>query len=391
MFKQVKLVAGQVYRTKIKTPGFWLIVLSPLLLPIIAFLIGFMVSRGESNKPTRLAIVDNSALVKTIKSEKLLDVSLSEVTTVDSAKKKLKDDKIDGYLVAKFDENKVRNALTQIEMTEKASKLNLKAEDLIALQTPAKLTMKTQSNKGETSGGDNKNMANYFISLGTGVAIFLLLSIYTSMMAQEVANEKSSRIMEILLAATSAKIQYYGKIIGVSLLVVTHLLIYVVLAGVASIVLKDNKVVENGLKLFSGVDIGFLIITVLMVMLGVISYLVLTAIIASIVNDQSQVQQVVQPIIYLSMIGYVASFMSASMPSNIVLKVLAMVPFISPSLMPSRLAIEYASTTEAIIALVLQLVALVLVAKFGEKIYARNVLSYSDEKVFKQFIHNLKK
>ena len=91
------------------------------------------------------------------------------------------------------------------------------------------------------------------------------------------------------------------------------------------------------------------------------------------------------------MIGYVASFMSASMPSNIVLKVLAMVPFISPSLMPSRLAIEYASTTEAIIALVLQLVALVLVAKFGEKIYARNVLSYSDEKVFKQFIHNLKK
>ena len=211
------------------------------------------------------------------------------------------------------------------------------------------------------------------------------------MMAQEVANEKSSRIMEILLAATSAKIQYYGKIIGVSLLVVTHLLIYVVLAGVASIVLKDNKVVENGLKLFSGVDIGFLIITVLMVMLGVISYLVLTAIIASIVNDQSQVQQVVQPIIYLSMIGYVASFMSASMPSNIVLKVLAMVPFISPSLMPSRLAIEYASTTEAIIALVLQLVALVLVAKFGEKIYARNVLSYSDEKVFKQFIHNLKK
>ena len=406
MFKQVKLVAGQVYRTKIKTPGFWLIVLSPLLLPIIAFLIGFMMSRGESNKPTRLAIVDNSALVKTIKSEKLLDVSLSEVPTVDIAKKKLKDDKIDGYLVAsdgqyelisssdgaaKFDENKVRNALTQIEMTEKASKLNLKAEDLIALQTPAKLTMKTQSNKGETSGGDNKNMANYFISLGTGVAIFVLLSIYTSMMAQEVANEKSSRIMEILLAATSAKIQYYGKIIGVSLLVVTHLLIYVVLAGVASIVLKGNKVVENGLKLFSGVDIGFLIITVLMVMLGVISYLVLTAIIASIVNDQSQVQQVVQPIVYLSMIGYVASFMSASMPSNIVLKVLAMVPFISPSLMPSRLAIEYASTTEAIIALVLQLVALVLVAKFGEKIYARNVLSYSDEKVFKQFIHNLKK
>ena len=46
---------------------------------------------------------------------------------------------------------------------------------------------------------------------------------------------------------------------------------------------------------------------------------------------------------------------------------------------------------QAYIALALQLVALVFVAKFGEHIYAKNVLSYSDEKIFKQFIQNLKK
>ena len=59
--------------------------------------------------------------------------------------------------------------------------------------------------------------------------------------------------------------------------------------------------------------------------------------------------------------------------------------------MPSRLAIQYASITDAIIAGVLQLLALILIAKFGEKVYAKNVLSYSDEKVFKQFMRNLKK
>ena len=406
MFNQLKLVAGQVYRVKIKTPSFWLIVLSPLLLPIIGGLIGFLVAKGESGSPTNLAIVNNTALVQTIKTGKLIDAKITSVADIGEAKKQLKDDKIDGYLVkssddytlitasnsgSKFDQTKIQNALTQINMAEKAAKLNLKQEDLIALQTPAKLTMKTQSDKGETSGGNDKNMANYFVSLGIGVVIFMLLTFYTSMMAQEIANEKSNRIMEILLAATSAKIQYYGKIIGISLLVATHLLTYVVLGGVAAIVLKGNKMVKGMTQLFDGVDISFLVIAAIMLILGVISYLVLTAIIASIVNDQSQVQQAVQPIIYLSMIGYVASFASSSMPTNIVIKVLSFLPFVSPSLMPSRLAIQYASITDAIIAGVLQLLALILIAKFGEKVYARNVLSYSDEKVFKQFMRNLKK
>ncbi|HCN74878.1 ABC transporter permease [Pseudolactococcus plantarum] len=406
MFNQLKLVAGQVYRVKIKTPSFWLIVLSPLLLPIIGGLIGFLVAKGESGSPTNLAIVNNTALVQTIKTGKLIDAKLTSVADIGEAKKQLKDDKIDGYLVkssdeytlitasnsgSKFDQTKIQNALTQISMAEKAAKLNLKQEDLIALQTPAKLTMKTQSDKGETSGGNDKNMANYFVSLGIGVVIFMLLTFYTSMMAQEIANEKSNRIMEILLAATSAKIQYYGKIIGISLLVATHLLTYVVLGGVAAIVLKGNKMVKGMTQLFDGVDISFLVIAAIMLILGVISYLVLTAIIASIVNDQSQVQQAVQPIIYLSMIGYVASFASSSMPTNMVIKVLSFLPFVSPSLMPSRLAIQYASITDAIIAGVLQLLALILIAKFGEKVYAKNVLSYSDEKVFKQFMRNLKK
>ncbi|MDN6069816.1 MAG: ABC transporter permease [Lactococcus plantarum] len=406
MFNQLKLVAGQVYRVKIKTPSFWLIVLSPLLLPIIGGLIGFLVAKGESGSPTNLAIVDNTALVQTIKNGKLIDAEITSVADIGEAKKQLKADKIDGYLVkssddytlitasnsgSKFDQTKIQNALTQISMAEKATKLNLKQEDLIALQTPAKLTMKTQSDKGETSGGNDKNMANYFVSLGIGVVIFMLLTFYTSMMAQEIANEKSNRIMEILLAATSAKIQYYGKIIGISLLVATHLLTYVVLGGVAAIVLKGNKMVKGMTQLFDGVDISFLMIAAVMLILGVISYLVLTAIIASIVNDQSQVQQAVQPIIYLSMIGYVASFASSSMPTNLVIKVLSFLPFVSPSLMPSRLAIQYASITDAIIAGVLQLLALILIAKFGEKVYAKNVLSYSDEKVFKQFMRNLKK
>jgi ABC-2 type transport system permease protein len=57
--------------------------------------------------------------------------------------------------------------------------------------------------------------------------------------------------------------------------------------------------------------------------------------------------------------------------------------------MTSRFAIQYSTTTEAWIALGLQLIGTIAVAKVGEKIYARNVLSYSDDKILSQLWRNI--
>ncbi|MGO2939201.1 MAG: ABC transporter permease [Pseudolactococcus laudensis] len=406
MFKQMKLVAGQVYRIKIKTPSFWLAVLTPLLIPIVMFAVGFIIAKTSDDAAPKLAVVDNPVLAQTIKSGKLLDADIIEVSDVDTAKKKIISDKLDGYLVKKddsytlvtstdgtmkFTEGTVRTALSQIELADKASQLKLSAQELASLQQPAELTMKTLSDKGETDGGAGKNVANSAISLAVTIVIFTLLMVYTNMIAQEIANEKSSRIMETLLAATSAKVQYYGKIMGIGLLVLTHILFYVVLGVGASVILKDNKMVKGVLEMVKGVDSNFLIFSVLMLVVGFLSYLFLTAIIASLINDQSQVQQAVQPIVFLSMIGYMAGIVGGTVPNNVVLKGLSFIPFVSTTLMPSRLATEVSTLTSAYIALAIQALALIVVAKFGERIYAKNVLSYSDEKIFKQFVQNLKK
>lgn len=406
MFKQLKLVAGQVYRTKIKTPSFWLTVLTPLLLPLIGLGIGFIIAKTSDSTPARLGVVKDTALVQTLSTGKLLDAKISEVADVGTAKQKLLDDKLDGYLViedghytlvasndsaTKFNETSVKTALSQVELANKAAQLKLSSEDLMRLQAPADLTMKTLSKKGESRGGEAKNAANSAISVGITIIIFMLLMIYSNMLAQEIANEKSSRIMETLLAATSTKVQYFGKILGVSLLVLTHLVTYIVLGVIAVIALKDNAMVKSVVNMVGGVDMNFLIYSVLMLIVGLLAYLFLTAIIASLVNDQSQVQQAIAPISYLSLIGYMAGIFGASVPNNIVIKILGYIPYVSPTLMPGRLATEMASLPEAYIALVLQIIALVLIAIFGQQIYAKNVLSYSDEKLFKQLVRNIKK
>lgn len=215
------------------------------------------------------------------------------------------------------------------------------------------------------------------------------MMMYVGIIGQEIGNEKSSRIMETLLAATSSNVQYYGKIIGVILLLTTQLGIYVLGFGVAYPFIRNLDQIKAIGEMLSGITFGFGIYLVAMSLVGILGYLILASIVASLVNEQAQVQQATQPIAFLAMIGYIGGIAGSTVPGNIVLKVLSFIPFISPTLMTSRLAIQYSTTTEAWIALGLQLLANLAIAKAGEKIYARNVLSYSDEKIMSQLFKGL--
>ncbi|OFI49193.1 hypothetical protein BG261_03740 [Floricoccus tropicus] len=407
MNNQTALVAKQVYKSRIKSIGFWGIVLSPIIVALVGIGITFLMGSMADKSQAKLAIVNDPQLVKYIKASKSLDVEISEVSSVDTAKNELSKEKIDGYLNqdngkftliisseanAKIDENTIRNLLTQYQFTERASKLNLSNQEIASLQAPADLSVHSQDKKGDTkAGGDVANGANYAISSATGILIFMLLSIYVGMIAQEIANEKSSRIMEILLAATSAKVQYYGKLIGIFALALTQIAIYVATVFIALFFFKDNDMLKMVKEVLSGVDLGFLAVTLAMVLVAIFGYLVLASIVASLVNEQSQVQQAVAPVMYLSMIGYILGFTVAGSPNNLLIKILSYVPYISQSLMPSRLAIQYATMKEAVIALVIEVVVIGLITKGAEKVYAKNVLSYSDDKIFKQLINSFKR
>ncbi|MDR0300654.1 MAG: ABC transporter permease [Streptococcaceae bacterium] len=400
---QTWLVAKNTYRNKVKSFGFWAIVLSPFLVAAIYLIIGLVVNSGF-NQTGKLAVVNNAQIATVLKADKSLNTSISEVSSLEVAKTELTDGKVDGYLTedsgkftlvttnktsSKFNQTSFQAALTQLKMQVTAATLGLSSSDLQKLMTPASLTMKTQSQNGTGSGGDAKIGANMGIATVISVLIFMLLMIYAGMVAQEIGNEKSNRIMETLLAVTSSKVQYYGKILGVILLTMTQLSFYAIGFAIAYPFIKDLDAVKSMTGLISGIDLGFGIYVFLMSFFGILGYLFLASIIASLVNEQAQVQQAVQPLTFFSMIGYIGGIAGAAVPGNVVLRVLSFIPFISPTLMSSRYAIQFSSATEAYIALGLQIIATLAVAKLGERIYARNVLSYSSEKIFTQLIKNI--
>ncbi|MFT9031247.1 ABC transporter permease [Leuconostoc pseudomesenteroides] len=398
MIKQLDIVIKDTLRANFKSRGYWILVLSPLIFVAVIGGVAFGVTQLQGNTTPTVAVIGQASERATfVQSAKNLDMKISKITNEKQADKALKSEKLDGVLTLKSDsatlttqpksdqvpKDDIATILNQLSQAKKATQYGLTAAQTADFMKPVNFkTVVQQANQSEN--GANTEGANYAIAVAIGVITMIVVMWYTSMIANAIANEKSSRIMEILLAATSARIQYFGKLIGVFLLALTHMLIYLI-AGFATVIfLKDNVFVKMITSNLSGVTTGFMLYALAFILIAVALYLVLTAMVASLINDNAQVQQAIQPISFLAMIGYMFSYFMTFMPNNIAIRALSYVPFVSQSMMPVRLVTHVEGWPTALASLGISFVALILLAWFGQGIYAKNVLSYSDEPIMKQ-------
>ncbi|WP_349551147.1 ABC transporter permease [Leuconostoc pseudomesenteroides] len=405
MIKQLNIVIKDTLRANFKSRGYWILVLSPLIFVAVIGGVAFGVTQLQGNTTPTVAVIGQTSERATfVQSAKNLDMKISKITNEKQADKALKSEKLDGVLTLKSDsatlttqpkseqvpKDDIATILNQLSQAKKATQYGLTAAQTADFMKPVNFkTVVKQANQSES--GANTEGANYAIAVAIGVITMFVVMWYTSMIANAIANEKSSRIMEILLAATSARIQYFGKLIGVFLLALTHMLIYLI-AGFATIIfLKDNVFVKMITSNLNGVTTGFMLYALAFILIAVALYLVLTAMIASLINDNAQVQQAVQPISFLAMIGYMFSYFMTFMPNNIAIRALSYVPFVSQSMMPVRLVTHVEGWPTALISLGISFISLILLAWFGQGIYAKNVLSYSDEPIMKQITGKLLK
>ncbi|MDI6667429.1 ABC transporter permease [Leuconostoc falkenbergense] len=405
MIKQLNIVIKDTLRANFKSRGYWILVLSPLIFVAVIGGVAFGVTQLQGNTTPTVAVIGQASERATfVQSAKNLDMEISKITNEKQADKALKSEKLDGVLTLKSDsatlttqpkseqvpKDDIATILNQLSQAKKATQYGLTAAQTADFMKPVNFkTIVQQANQSES--GANTEGANYAIAVAIGVITMIVVMWYTSMIANAMANEKSSRIMEILLAATSARIQYFGKLIGVFLLALTHMLIYLI-AGFATVIfLKDNVFVKMITSNLNGVTTGFMLYALAFILIAVALYLVLTAMVASLINDNAQVQQAIQPISFLAMIGYMFSYFMTFMPNNIAIRALSYVPFVSQSMMPVRLVTHVEGWPTALTSLGISFVALILLAWFGQGIYAKNVLSYSDEPIMKQITGKLLK
>ena len=199
------------------------------------------------------------------------------------------------------------------------------------------------------------------------IAIFIFFQTYGSWILVGVAEEKSSRIAEVLLAAVRPRHLVGGKILGIGLVGLAQAIVVAATAIVASRAVGSD-VLAGAHALGAVAAVGWFI-------LGFSFYSWLYAAAGSLVNRQSDAQAAGFPITVPLFIGYFAalSSVSAAEPSALV-KVLAYLPPTAPMCMPTLIQSGSVATWQVVATIAASIAASVLMARVAGAIYSNSIL-----------------
>jgi ABC-2 type transport system permease protein len=188
--------------------------------------------------------------------------------------------------------------------------------------------------------------------------------------AQGVVEEKSSRVVEVLLSTVRPWQLMAGKVIGIGIFVLG--LLFALLLAAFITVTATGLMGQIGAGLNFGSSLFWAAIWAL---IGFVTFAVIMAALASLVSRQEEVGSVTTPAILILAVPFVIGVnLLPNDPTNRIAEILSYIPLFSPTLMPLRYALGVASLPQMLLALAISLVALPVFLWLASKIYAGAVL-----------------
>lgn len=437
MKNKLKYLVKVSLERKIKTK--WFVVANALLLILIAGLINIdsviKLFGGDFNEKQVVYVMDNSnKAYDTLKSQNDNYSSLFsddedsgfEIKKTTKDPKKLlkeKDNKDSWVLVFENDNANVLKAKlisdgyisttdyaeinTIVNNTKSAVALqetNINPNDLAKISSPIEIERQVLD---ENKKSEDENMQ---MIMSTVFPIFILpffaLTIFlVQMIGAEVNDEKTTRGMEIIISNVSPKIHLLSKVISSNLFVIIQGLLLVVFAaigiglravlGTGSITNMGNLDIGTTISSLLNSDIinqlSYIIpLALVMMILTFIAYSLLAGVLASMTTNIEDFQQLQTPIMIISLLGYYLAIMAGVFEGSMFIKIFAFVPFISAILSPCLLVLGQISILDFIIAIILVIVVIFLLVKYGFKIYKQGILNYSSKDLWKKMFKALK-
>ncbi|HEX9336950.1 MAG TPA: ABC transporter permease, partial [Pseudonocardiaceae bacterium] len=201
-----------------------------------------------------------------------------------------------------------------------------------------------------------------------GVLIYVSLLMNGQIVAQGVVEEKSSRVVELLLATIRPWQLMAGKVAGIGLVGLIQVLVIGV-AGVAA------GLATKVLTVSVSAAVGTVIWLIVWYLLGFFMYAVVFAGLGALVSRQEDVAGATTPALIFLIAGYILGVsILPSDPSNRLMEVLSMIPMFAPTVMPIRLAMGGVPGWEAAVAVAVVVALIPLLIWFAARIYRNAVL-----------------
>src|SRR5699024_2520789 len=216
--------------------------------------------------------------------------------------------------------------------------------------------------------------------------LYMAVLFYGQMIATDVATEKSSRVMEILISSASPVTHMFAKIGCIALLGVTQMLIiFLYSVGIlryketefTNLILQDYGFTADNLPLYAYALLFFI--------LGYLLYATIAAMLGSLVSRVEDVQQLTMPLVYLVIIAFFIAMFGLVVPEAKFIKITSYIPFFTPMIMFLRIGMLDIAAWEIILSLSILVITIVLFSLLSARIYRGGVLMYGASQSFKDF------
>jgi ABC-2 type transport system permease protein len=275
-------------------------------------------------------------------------------------------------------------AANSIAVADRLDRLGITPGDQAGLFAPAQFGVAWPDPERTEPIGDTAALVGQdILAFGMTILIFMMIVMYGTWIAMSVVEEKSSRVMEVVLNAATPFQLMAGKVLGVGLVAFTQYAAVVLSGGlallfqdaIASAVLGE----AGGASLPEGLSAGMLVAFGVYGVLGFLLYSCLFAAAGSLVSRQEDVNTAVMPLTLLSGAGYMialyASMGTFDIRAGWVI-LLSLVPFLAPFMMLSRIADGTVQPVEVALSIVLLVAALGAALWVAARIYRAGVLLY---------------
>ena len=417
--KHLKIIIEREYLNKIRNKSFIIMTfVSPLIVVAFALIIGFLTDVNSKSNAKDILILDESGLfgttfsdTETIHYEYLKDKTLQEaraevletskygllyIPKEETAQKAFYSEESPSLSLVNELTGALEKTLFQYNLTQKG----IDKAEIDSART--KITLQMENFTGEKT-SEFDNVMKIAIGGVAGYLIFMFIIIYGNMIMRSVIEEKTNRIVEIIISSVKPFQLMLGKIIGTSLAGLTQFAIWLVIGGVLfalapSLFQVDTPTATQAMAATeSHSEISNIIaalyhfpfletsgVFLLFFVGGYLLYSSLYAMVGAMVDNETDTQQFMMPILIPLMLAfYVGMFSVIEEPHGTISVVFSYIPLTSPVVMLMRIPFGVA-WWEVLISLLLLYITFFLVIKIASKIYRIGILMYGKKPTYKE-------
>ena len=293
----------------------------------------------------------------------------------------------------------IEKQLEQISERNKLKQAGINLDIIEQAKTNINIETKIITSEGNTTSSSTE--ASIGIGFITGILIYMFIFMYGTMVMRGVIEEKTNRIVEIIISSVKPFQLMIGKIAGVALVGLTQFILWIVLtiiiSSIAEIIFFDTTEITNNLdsvdqsvilneftRLTGGINLMLIFVSFLFYFLfGYLMYSALFAAVGSAVDAEADTQQFMLPITIPLIFSFILIQPVMDNPDGILAFWLSIIPLTSPIIMMARLPFGVESW-QLIISMILLILGFIFTTFIAGKIYRTGILMYGKKISYKE-------